>query len=94
MYPNTTSYRKTPDALMAQTLDTMHSCGQNAGQFLAAEERHRASLHLATQELAHRVHEQTPSKWRQWAGAFFIRIGNHLQGVAVPTGTQITPELH
>ena len=37
MYPNNTSYRNTPDALMTHTLDRMHSCGQNAGQFLAAE---------------------------------------------------------
>jgi len=97
MYPNNPSYRNTPDALSTHTLNTMHSCGLNAGQFLAAEARHLdlASQQLATQRTAtHQGHKQMPRKWRQWSGEFLVRAGNRLQGVAVPTGTQITSEPH
>jgi hypothetical protein len=95
MYTNNISYRNTPDAWMDHTLDTTHSCGQNAGQVSAAEERHLASLHLATQLPAlHRIPKQVPRQWRQWSGALLVRVGNRLQGVAVPTGTQIASEPH
>ncbi len=94
MHPNNTSYRKNPDAWMAHSLDAMHSCGLNAGQFLAAEERHKASMQLAMQKPSDGAHTQAPRKWRQWSGAFLVRAGNRLQGVAVPTGPQITSEPH
>jgi hypothetical protein len=97
MYPNNGSYRNTPDALSTHTLNTMHSCGLNAGQFLAAEARH---LDLAAQQLAmqrtapHSAPKQAPRKWRQWSGNVLVRAGNRLQGVVVPTGTQIPSEPH
>jgi hypothetical protein len=94
MYPNNTSYRKTPDAWIAHSLDAMHSCGPNAGQYLEAEERHHASMQLATQTPAHGAHTQAPPKWRQWSGAILVRAGNRLQGVVVPTGTRVTSEPH
>jgi hypothetical protein len=95
MYPHSSSYSKTPDAWTSHVLDTIHACGLNAGQAMAAEERHQEAQQYAAQWIAtHPTRERTPRAWRQWSGKLLVRAENRLEGGAPRLGAEIQPAIH
>jgi hypothetical protein len=92
MYPHNASYRNTSDAYTSHVLDMLHGCGLNAGQVLAAEERHVEAQQLATMWAAtHQGRKQASRSWRQWSGNLLVRAGHRLAGVAPEVGLEIQP---